>query len=705
MINLVRKNSIAQQDIKLANKHKKIIFYIGTECKYLNKESLTEDEVIQGINRDLEEKITIKSFGPLIQKNLINNDDGNRLTDDGKDIAREILQEIKEKYDDVGWSQIKEYFDEETESCEGSQLSDEKTEILPVDKGVREFQKLPENIQILISSLSENIKRKKTVSQLTKEFIEILNTDKKIRKILGVKFKLQTTLAILSNRYTPKVVDLEDILHKEPLEKDERKRLEKIAKNNFHSKDLMFLLKRELDEDHVGDSRGKMAVFLAGCSGRLPAKYRNSMALNGDSSVGKTNLMKTVLKHLPKHWFAWGTRFTRATLEDDIEPFYIIAFSEKTQDDPAVIESLKQLTEDGLQTWKHDKDTNKLRDVKFIDRKSTLYTATEKETNEELATRYIVYTVSKSPYKIRNVIESIKINYSDVEKLFEEERREKKPTWITIGLKQLQSFDYILIPLSFIKYVEFNDTYPRCTRDAKKFLNFIATSTWIQQYQRNKYEKNGKKILIADLDDFYWAAFLTNDIFRATISGISKDLENIIETYKGMLDNDKEVKLNTKSEESPSTEEKVRYVRRRELARELCIDIETLKKHLKPLSEKGRLRTRRSGFGGEICVAIIPDKEDAYYFLLKHDYEKLYFVLKSMDEENTDFNLFNDHIKKKFEDIDVSSKNKKILINSKDEEFTKIRMLINNKNTNIPVHKIKQSNEIYSIDEFNDEDF
>jgi len=602
----------------LSKSQRIILLYIGITSKIEKKESLSKKEIEDGLSKELDENLDTKSLNSLVRKNMLEeHDDSFNLSDDGKDIARELLQDVKDKYGDADWDIIKKYFDEQT------------IKPLHIDKWIREFQKLPESIQNNITHLSENIKRKKSVSQLTKEFIEILNTDNKVRKIIDDRFKYNTVLTILSNRYTPKTVDLEEILHKEPLEKDELKILERIAKNNFRSQNLMFMLKREFDKDHVGDSKGKLSAFLVCCSGKLQPKYRVSMALRGDSSVGKTNLMKTALRHLPKHWYAFGTRFTRATLEDDVEPFYIIAFSEKTQDDPAVIESLKQLTEDGLQTWKHDKESNKLRDVKFIDRKSSLYSSTEKETDEELATRYIVYTVTRHPYKINRVIESIKNKYSDVEKLFEEEKREKKPTWITVGLQQLEDFDKIIIPFS--KFICFSDDYPRCQRDVKRFLNLIAVCAWLNQYNRYRYEKDGKKILVASADDFFWIAFLTVDIFKQTLSNIDKDIEILISTYDDMILHRKNVILTEKSDEAPLNRRQLIWVRRSDLLKELNISLNTLKKRCNVLKEKGVLTERSEKRGSRSYIAI--DTEPLMIHLMKYGFEKMYFVMKNIESD------------------------------------------------------------------------
>jgi len=164
---------------------KLILIFIGIECKSEEKKSLTSDEIKNSIKQKMNYEITKKDLKSLKKKKLIDEkDDSFTLSDKGKCVTKELLDDIKEKHTNANWDIIKEFLEQ--------------------NKWTNEFQKLPDHIQDGITSLSKNIKKKKSESQLTKEFIEILNTDKKVRKIIDNKFKYQTTIAILSNRYTPK---------------------------------------------------------------------------------------------------------------------------------------------------------------------------------------------------------------------------------------------------------------------------------------------------------------------------------------------------------------------------------------------------------------------------------------------------------------------------------------------------------------------
>ena len=130
----------------------------------------------------------------------------------------------------------------------------------------------------------------------------------------------------------------------------------------FKSPELIFNINKELSKSHVGNDKGKLLTFLTGVSGRLIDEYRISIALRGISSIGKTNLIKTSVKHIPPEWYAYGTRFTRATLEDDIKGFNTIVSLEKPLEND-VVEAIKQIAEDGTIPWKKHKITNQLMQI------------------------------------------------------------------------------------------------------------------------------------------------------------------------------------------------------------------------------------------------------------------------------------------------------------------------------------------------------
>src|SRR3990167_5672376 len=129
----------------------------------------------------------------------------------------------------------------------------------------------------------------------------------------------------------------------------------------FEDKQLLNSVMEELTINHIGDDNLKMTTLLACISGLLKnPKLRTSIAIKGNSSEGKDNLIKTCLRHMPNESWKFLTSGTQATIEDDIRDFRIIAFSEVNKNREAgankyLTEAIKQMSEGGTSAMKKDK--------------------------------------------------------------------------------------------------------------------------------------------------------------------------------------------------------------------------------------------------------------------------------------------------------------------------------------------------------------
>jgi len=497
------------------------------------------------------------------------------------------------------------------------------------EKWVETFNDFPSNIQKSLNALAHN--ESKLLQKYVKELLVIKETNAEVKeksKGQPEDFKLQLALTYLIQAITPKV-ELKDDLPDLTYTDEEKTEVQRLAKMNFHNPKLMFLIKEELDKDHVGDDKGKVTAFLCVASGRLKPMYRISIALRGISSVGKSNLMKACLKNLPDKWYIFGTRFSRPSLEDDIKSFYTIAFSEKTQD-PEIIEVLKQVAEDGLQVFKKEQLPDK-RWVKgkgeYIDRKATIYSSTEKETDEELSTRYIVYTVIGSPAKYAKVLDDIQKDYSNPWKSIEKELREKEETWISAGLKELELFDRIVIP--YAPFIFMNTKKARVQRDSKRFFNLISVIAWLNQYNRIKYEYDGKKFLIASAEDFWWAAYLTEDIFKQSISNVDQDIMDVIECYTKMVKEKRTASLSEALGDMVIEKDQPTFVNRAELQTEMGVSINEIKKRVNVLQRLGIATIEKKRGGSRVFVSLT--KSPKIDPLLTYDLPTMYFLVTELE--------------------------------------------------------------------------
>ena len=112
--------------------------------------------------------------------------------------------------------------------------------------------------------------------------------------------------------------------------------------------DLLKKIQKDLAKKHVGNEKELLLLFLSMLSSRLNPESRVSVKIRGDSSEGKTNLVKACLAYFPKNWYAFVTRGTRASFEDDIAPNYNLIVMLEKMNDLDSNEAIKQLSEDGL---------------------------------------------------------------------------------------------------------------------------------------------------------------------------------------------------------------------------------------------------------------------------------------------------------------------------------------------------------------------
>jgi len=301
----------------------------------------------------------------------------------------------------------------------------------------------------------------------------------------------------------------------------------------FKKPDLLDYIKQELDKDHIDDDREKMFTFFSEISSRLPPGYRFSTALTGYTSEGKTNLWKTTSKHLPSDWFLDLTRATKATLEDDIKNVNLIYFGEEGANKD-ITETVKQLVEDGISAMKKDlRNDNKSVRIETQPRKVGIYSTTADASDQELATRYAVACVTGSPEKYRQVNMNTLQVASDVDLEIERSIRSTSPTWITVGLMQLQPVDIVTIPYSHLLTVD--NRQARSMRDLKRFLNLIRSLAWLCQHRRVIYKHREKTVLIASPADFWNAMEIGSDIFAQSLSGIEQRLQNVIDSYQRIV--------------------------------------------------------------------------------------------------------------------------------------------------------------------------
>lgn len=321
------------------------------------------------------------------------------------------------------------------------------------------------------------------------------------------------------------------------IEKKTREALKK-----FETPNLLKEIQKELSKTHIGDNNAKMTTFLCGVSGLSPnPKRRMSGSLKGDSSIGKDNVIRTTLKHLPHNTNIFLTSATQSVIEEDINKVRVIAFSEVNANrekgaNQYLTEVIKQKTEGGTSSIKKDIRTG-MKEARHDtgEQCSVLYATTETNTDEELRTRFIEINLETNYSKIKSVNDKTLDIFSDKEKLLE--NLEEEDSWIKLGLtrffyekKQVE----VLIPYAKFLKEQINgedildNNSPRSQRDIKRLLGLTCATTYLYQLQRKKINYKGKTILISEPIDFVNTLKYTQEFFNQSYSGLDARLNEVL---------------------------------------------------------------------------------------------------------------------------------------------------------------------------------
>ena len=310
----------------------------------------------------------------------------------------------------------------------------------------------------------------------------------------------------------------------------------------FTNKKLLVEIKKELDQDHLEDDNLKMTTFLCAVSGLLKnQEHRKSIALKGDSSVGKDNLIKTILKHIPEEPSIFLTNATQATLEDDIHKKRIIAFSEinshrESGANKHLTEVIKQKTEGGTSALKKDiRDGMKTARHEIGEQGSVLYGTTESEKDEEMGTRFIEGSVMSNPIKTKKVNDKTLDNISNMDSIIFKNKKEN--SWIKKGLSLFyineEQFEFVIPYANFLKEKIdgehiFDNKNPRSQRDLKRLLSLTCAMTYLFQKQRNIVNHKGIKFLVCEPQDFINTLEFSAEFFNQTYVGFDSRISEVL---------------------------------------------------------------------------------------------------------------------------------------------------------------------------------
>jgi len=403
-----------------------------------------------------------------------------------------------------------------------------------------ELRENNEEIRKKIQTLSEESKTENirdVYFDIIDEQLSNLETEQHLKQV-----SKQTKLALKTIRE-----DYQKILKQDKQARKQKKKLTseeiKLVEDKLRSPLLIKEVWKELDRNHKEDHFEKLAVFLVRVTSELNSKERQSVAIKGNSSAGKDNIIKSVFKLFPQEEQLFLTRGTQASIEEEIKKVKALAFSEMNVNreegaNKELTEIFKQVVEGGVSVLKKDKNTNENIRIQ-ADQISGFYGTTEAKSDEELETRYVIIPVKSDRGKNFVVVNDYLQTESDLELL----NQKSQESWLVNAFRVLSAKKYeVYIP--YANYLSrdfeyegkkqklFDLSKDRVKRDVKRLLSITKAVTLLYSYQRDKREYEDKTYVVSKPQDFWLAFKITYQFFADTYEGLDFRQQQVLQTIK-----------------------------------------------------------------------------------------------------------------------------------------------------------------------------
>ncbi len=395
--------------------------------------------------------------------------------------------------------------------------------------------------------------------------------------------------------------DYEYALLKSTNKKDEKREIPDDIKTKAYeilkAPDLIDKYLKFVGNFYVGREKEKTLLRLLLTARKLPSKKGIGIAIKGVSSVGKSELVSTVLKTCDDTDLVEYTRATTNFLLYRTEPLAhkILTIFELPGTDDMAMNLRVALSEGVLKLGTVDKKGGSLGIYENeVDARGMVFitTTTRTKLDEELATRLIEIEIEHDEQIARKVYEQMasdkKIDESEIE------------VWKAVDA--LIEMHPVVIPFAKGLINEFPTKNERHLRDFGKVLTLIKASALLHQFQRNK-DNAGQ--IIATLKDYEIVFNLRRLIFQ------SMSDEKLKTAYEAIKENGGEITA-------------------KELIEKLNVSKPTLDRRIRELLEKEMIEVE--GRGKTKKIKLIGSIESTFSFLPEKAHLIPYGLIDSNDK-------------------------------------------------------------------------
>lgn len=297
--------------------------------------------------------------------------------------------------------------------------------------------------------------------------------------------------------------------------------------NNFADDKRKFeLVSTLMGYNHVGDQKTLQSIFLLSLSANSDKPV--NIVVKGNTSIGKTDAVNTVLLLLPSRWVQKIGRMTSNAIWYLPEIGAPILYLQELKTEGNQTQGLKLSSADdgGFSIAYPVRDPNTgemVTKTKKLKAKMFVATTTSISIDSELENRTVEFNLVEDENQIRSVLdfkaqsEQMLLGYKDI--FAKSELRNVIQNYVD-RLPKLPKNVIIKIPYADRLIHNLPHRDPRITRDLDKLYGLIKAIAYFDYTNRLHFEDNNQILIIAALHDYELAWDLFSTVFRETITGL-----------------------------------------------------------------------------------------------------------------------------------------------------------------------------------------
>lgn len=294
----------------------------------------------------------------------------------------------------------------------------------------------------------------------------------------------------------------------------------------------------------VGEHENGFSTFLTVLS--TLTEEPSSLTCGGDTSTGKTALVKAVIPLFPPEMMFVRAGVTpkilyydavlndEGELVNDLTGIAIIILEEEESED--FLKVIKPLLSHDQREIIYSyvnkgKDGNTTVDVKIVGHPSYIGLRARRIKDAQVKSRMMMVTPEFSTSKFEAVLDHVA--HSAVAPW--EHQSTMSPELPRNAIRMLERVD-VVIPFMGVVREFFEYTSPRAVRDFGQFIAMVSTVATLHQFQRKHISVNGAEFVVAHMDDLDIALRLFELMYCEAVSGIPRDVKEFFERLVGLDD-------------------------------------------------------------------------------------------------------------------------------------------------------------------------